>query len=271
MSSFYEFIIYLTVYSFIGWICEVVYCSILSKRIVNRGFLAGPVCPVYGFGAILVIFLLEPAKSSIPVIFLAGLALTSILEYITGWMLEMFFSAKWWDYSNKRFNLNGRVCLKNSVLFGLMCVILVKVLHPAITHAVLLIPEIWVRVSGIALFAAYAIDMLFTVNTLVNLNERLKKLYEFTEDLKKNGELLEWFNERELFKSFEKLRLLAEEGRNELNLMFKEKFEALSQKRGSGHRLIKAFPNMKSIKYEEQLDHLKATLRQLREKAGGKH
>lgn len=62
MSSFYEFIIYLTIYSFIGWVCEVVYCSILSKRVVNRGFLAGPVCPVYGFGAILVIYLLEPAQ-----------------------------------------------------------------------------------------------------------------------------------------------------------------------------------------------------------------
>ncbi len=271
MSSFYEFIIYLTIYSFIGWVCEVVYCSILSKRVVNRGFLAGPVCPVYGFGAIMVIYLLEPAQSSIPVIFLAGLALTSILEYTTGWLLEVFFSTKWWDYSNKRFNLNGRVCLRNSFLFGVMCVILVKVLHPAITHVVLLIPEIWVGISGIALIAAYAIDMLFTVNTLVNLNERLKKLYEFTEDLKKNGELLEWFNERELFKSFEKLRLLAEEGRNELNVMFREKFEALSQKRGSGHRLIKAFPNMKSIKYEEQLNHLKDMLRQLREKAGGKH
>ncbi len=270
MSSFYEFIIYLTIYSFIGWVCEVVYCSILSKRVVNRGFLAGPVCPVYGFGAILVIYLLEPAQSSIPVIFLAGLALTSILEYITGWLLEVFFSTKWWDYSNKRFNINGRVCLKNSVLFGLLCVVLVKVLHPAITHAVLLMPEIWIRVSAIALIATFAIDMLFTVNTLVNLNERLKKLHEFTEDLKKHGELQEWFNESELFKSFEKLRLLAEEGRNELNMKFREKFEALSQKRGSGHRLIKAFPNMKSIKYEEQLNHLKDMLKQLREKAKGK-
>lgn len=271
MDVFYEFIIFLTIYSFIGWVCEVIYCSILSRKIVNRGFLAGPVCPVYGFGAMFVVFLLKPADSGIIVIFLTGLALTSILEYITGWLLEAFFSTKWWDYSNNRFNLNGRVCLKNSVLFGLMCVVLVKVLHPAITHVVVLIPEIWVKVSGIVLIAAFAIDILLTVNTLLNLHDRLKKLHEFTEDLKKNGEILEWFNERELFKSFEKLRLLAEESKNELNLRLREKFETLSQKRGSGQRLIKAFPNMKSIKYQVQLDHLKYILKQLRERAGGKH
>lgn len=266
--SLYELIIYFTIYSFIGWVCEVTYCSVLSRRIVNRGFLAGPVCPVYGFGGLLVIYLMKPAEAGIPAVFLAGLALTSILEYITGWLLEVFFRTKWWDYSNQRFNLNGRVCLKNSVLFGGMCVVLVKALFPATRYMVGQVPERWVQITGIILYASFAIDVLFTVNTLVNLNERLKKLHEFTEDLKKNTEIPEWFNEHELFKSFEKLKLLAEDGKNELNQKLREKFEALSQRRGSGHRLIKAFPNMKSIKYEVQLKHLKDNLKQLREKAG---
>lgn len=260
-------VIYFAIYSFIGWFCEVTYCSILSKKIVNRGFLAGPVCPVYGIGALFLIWLLKPIEASIPIIFLSGIVITSTIEYVTGWLLEVFFSTRWWDYRNEKFNLNGRVCLKNSIIFGILSVCLMKGIYPFTLYIVELLPDIWVKLLSVSILTAFIVDSIFTINTLVDLNGRLKKLHEFTEELKKNTDILEWFNETEFFKSFEKLKLIAEEGKDELNHKLREKFEALTNKKGSGLRLIKAFPNMKSIKYDVQLKHLREALKELRKKA----
>lgn len=260
-------IIYFSIYSFTGWICEVIYCSILSKKIVNRGFLVGPVCPVYGIGSLFIIWLLKPVETSIPMIFLGAIVIASTIEYVTSWLLEVLFSTKWWDYRDRKFNIAGRVCLRNSVLFGILSIALMKVIYPFTLTIVGLLPDIWVKLSSISLLTAFIVDSVFTVNTLVNLNGRLKKLHEFTEELKKNTDILEWFNESEFFKSFEKLKLIAVEGRDELNHKLHEKFEALTNKKGSGLRLIKAFPDMKSIKYDVQLNHLKEALKQLRQKA----
>lgn len=87
------------IYSFLGWVCETVYCSVGSRHFVNRGFLNGPLCPVYGFGALIVVFAMQPFSKNIVLTFLAGMILTSALEYITGWLLEMLFHLKLWDYS----------------------------------------------------------------------------------------------------------------------------------------------------------------------------
>lgn len=260
-------VIYFAVFSFIGWVCEVLYCSVLSKKLVNRGFLAGPVCPVYGFGALLVIWLLKPVSASIPIVFLSGIAVTSTLEYITGWLLEVLFSTRWWDYRSKKFNIDGRVCLRNSILFGILCVILMKVIYPVTVNITGLLPDFWVKVISSALVAVFTIDGVITVNTLLNLHERLKKLHELNEYLKKNTDIHGWFNESEFYKSFERLKLVAEESKNEINNKLREKFEALTARKGSGIRLIKAFPNMKSINYNVQLNNLKEALIELKHKA----
>ena len=125
------------IYSAVGWLCESVYCSVPAHKFINRGFLNGPLCPIYGVGALLADALLTPVAWSLPLLFLGGAIVTSVLEYFTGWLLETLFHAKWWDYSNKKWNLHGRVCLRNSVLFGLMCVILLRVLHPLLLGLVL--------------------------------------------------------------------------------------------------------------------------------------
>ncbi|EMS72100.1 putative membrane protein [Ruminiclostridium cellobioparum subsp. termitidis CT1112] len=310
MQEVEKLFVYFTIYSFIGWFCEVVFCSFLSKRIVNRGFLAGPVCPVYGFGALFIIWLLEPVAFSLPFVFITGMAITSIIEYTTGWLLETFFGTRWWDYSNKRFNLQGRVCLENSICFGMMGVLLIEVIHPITEKLVGNIPYFYLMIIDILLFVVFIVDSIFTLNTLVNLNERLRKLYEFTEELRKNTDIQEWFNEREFLKSFEKLKIIIEEGKAginqkieigrtnlnnkleeskaslnqiieesktgfnhkfeesklEFNKKLREKFEALTAKRGSGHRLIKAFPGMRSVRYNAQLGHLKEALKELKQK-----
>ena len=153
------------IYSAVGWLCESVYCSVPARKFINRGFLNGPLCPIYGVGALLADALLTPVAWSLPLLFLGGAIVTSVLEYFTGWLLETLFHAKWWDYSNKKWNLHGRVCLRNSILFGLMCVILLRVLHPlllglvlrvyrrsALTTLTILIGSIGVFVFGMEFF-----------------------------------------------------------------------------------------------------------------------
>ncbi len=302
MQEIEKLIVYFTIYGFVGWLCEVIYCSILSKKIANRGFLAGPVCPVYGFGALFLIWLLSPIAYSIPIIFLSGMVITSTVEYVTGWLLETFFGTRWWDYSNKKFNLEGRVCLENSIYFGIMGVLLIKAIHPGIEYLVGSIPYLYLNILCIGIAVGFIMDCIFTLNTLVNLNERLRKLYEFTEELRKNKDIQEWFNEQDFLKSFDKLKSIIEEGKaginqklglgkqnittkleeskssihkledskNELNKKLRDKFDELTAQKGSGHRLIKAFPGMRSVKYNVQLGHLREALKELKQKVKSK-
>ena len=123
-------------YSFLGWVCESIYCSIGERKLINRGFLNGPVCPVYGFGAVIVVKLLTPFENNLVLLFLTGMAATSVLEYITGFLLETLFHTKWWDYSGRKCNIHGRVCLRNSLLFGGLSVIAMKLVNPVVAGLV---------------------------------------------------------------------------------------------------------------------------------------
>lgn len=128
-------------YSFFGWVYESILCSCTSHSLVNRGFLNGPLCPIYGFGAVTVIlaFWWEP-DISLWNLFLSSMVLTCTLEYITSWGMEKLFHARWWDYSDYRFQLNGRVCLLGAVAFGSFSVLLIKVVHPRVAALVNRLP-----------------------------------------------------------------------------------------------------------------------------------
>ena len=134
MSIVYNYMLYFFIYSFLGWVCESIYCSCLQKKIINRGFLNGPVCPVYGVGALIIIIGCWSYRDSMIGVFISGMILTSMLEYITATILEKLFHAKWWDYSNHKCNINGKVCLLNSTMFGIMSVFVVEFLHPFIIN-----------------------------------------------------------------------------------------------------------------------------------------
>ena len=105
--------------SFAGWIMETISISIRNKKFVNRGFLIGPVCPIYGYGVVLVSLLLQKYQNDIIVTFFMSIIICGFLEYFTSYFMEIIFKARWWDYSQRKFNINGRVCLENLVLFGL--------------------------------------------------------------------------------------------------------------------------------------------------------
>lgn len=116
--------------AFLGWLMEVTCKSLEYKRFINRGFLIGPWCPIYGVGSLLIVLLLDGYADSPVTVFLLGMIVCGALEYLTSYLLEKIFHARWWDYSRRRFNLNGRICANTLIPFGLLGLLLIYVLHP---------------------------------------------------------------------------------------------------------------------------------------------
>lgn len=117
-TDFYHILWFFIIYCMAGWIWESCFCSIKAKKWINRGFLLGPYIPIYGCGALSVYLLLYPAQEHLLAVFTGGMILASILEFFTSWIMEKLFAATWWDYSKEKFNIQGRICLKASLLWG---------------------------------------------------------------------------------------------------------------------------------------------------------
>ncbi|MGE4277534.1 MAG: hypothetical protein AB7E30_10225 [Lawsonibacter sp.] len=180
----YQFFWIFFIYAFLGWCTEVSYAALNTGRFINRGFLNGPVCPIYGFGIVIVLACLTPLKYNFFLLFLGSVVLTSALELITGFVLEKIFHQRWWDYSEKPFNLRGYVCLQFSVLWGLACVFVVDILHPSIEFLIRIIPLTlgWVLLG---LFAAVmAVDLAATVRTIAKINRQLSQIDELASKIK---------------------------------------------------------------------------------------
>lgn len=249
-----RYILYFFLYSFLGWLCESIYCSVGNKKVINRGFLNGPICPIYGFGAMLVIFLIEGFRDNIFFLFLFGMLITSMLEYISGYLLETLFNTKWWDYSNRKFNIKGRVCLKNAIYFGIMSVVLIKVIHPFITDIVNdFSPEAIIVISILAILTT-SLDMLVTLRTMNKLIIKLQWLDEVIEDLSMINIKLERFDEEEIRKAISEIK--NREGH--IQIKFREVYRKIEDVRNQSmlqRRLMRAFPNMQSKRRREQLNY----------------
>lgn len=141
LTTIYQLIFFFIIYSIAGWILESIYKSILEKKPINSGFMFGPYCPIYGFGAIIMIALLQNIKSDITLLFIVSFVVLTLWEYVVGVILEKVYHTKYWDYSNNRININGRVCLLNSVYWGILGVIFTRVVHPQVAKLTLLIPS----------------------------------------------------------------------------------------------------------------------------------
>lgn len=175
-------ILYFSIYSMAGWIIESVFKTARSGKFVNSGFLYGPFCPIYGSGALLVIGSAAAVKQILPqaglftniiVSILLAIVLTSILEYLTGMIMESFFDSKWWDYSDERFNLHGRVCLKYSVYWGILAYVMLSLVHPYILLSVSILSWHLKLVLAYLITVYMFIDMIHSVNEAYNLRQHL--------------------------------------------------------------------------------------------------
>lgn len=172
------------VYAFLGWCTEVSFAALTSGRFVNRGFLNGPVCPIYGVGVVIVLFFLEPLRKNTVLLFVGSVLLTSLLEWLTGFVLEKIFHQRWWDYSNEPFNLGGYICLRFSIAWGLACLIVVDIIHPSILWLIHLVPHT-LGLILLALFSAgMLVDLAATVRTIARMNRQLTQLDELAGRIK---------------------------------------------------------------------------------------
>lgn len=178
---------YFIIYAFIGWIVELTWRSIIEEKkfVKETGFLIGPWCPIYGVGALLIIFLLNDYKNDIFALFIIATVLCTSLEYITSFLMEKAFGRRWWDYSNYKFNLNGRICLLNSTSFGIAGVVLVKYLHPFLTGIISKLPSASFLVLVIFVLFLFLNDLIMSLITTIELKGVFDKL-----SINKNKRLL---------------------------------------------------------------------------------
>ena len=191
--SLTQWLLFFFLYCFLGWIWECLYVSAYEKKWINRGFLYGPLIPIYGFGAIIVFLITLPVRDSIPMIFLAGMSCSTALEYGTGIVMQKLFHARYWDYSRNRFNLNGYICPFCSFGWGLFSVAQIKILHPLFESAILEIPVAVASLISTILVALYAADTALSVQSALYLQKKpemnqIGLIDKLTEDL--------WINEK---------------------------------------------------------------------------
>lgn len=250
-------------YSFIGWILEEIWVSVLYKKIEKRGMLHGPVCPIYGFGALIILFGVYPWRETWLRLFIASVILTSILEYVSSWILESIFHTKWWDYSNHKCNLNGRICLLNSCAFGLGGVALEHFLHPAAMSLIFFSPvQPYIPALYYCLSAVFALDILLTVRRLVQFSETMEKLKMFGEQLREKYEGEEWFKDGSLHTMIQSLKERHEAHKVQLTGKLRERLEKFSRPQKNAERLFRKFPSMSSVEYRLPLEHIRQTLKE---------
>ena len=177
------------IYSFAGWVMETVQISIRQKKFVNRGFLIGPICPIYGYGVVLVTILLKKYQDDIIATFFMSIIICGVLEYLTSFFMEKIFNARWWDYSKRKFNINGRICLENLILFGIASCFIVYIVNPFIMQKIELIPELVQNIVIVVLLLIHFIDNIVSYKIILNLkrvsNEIEDNTIEISEKVRK--------------------------------------------------------------------------------------
>ena len=181
--SLYQVFAYFLIYSCLGWCLEVIYAAVTTGQLINRGFLNGPVCPIYGFGMVIVLFALTPLSHSLLLLYLGGVILPSALELVGGWALYKLYHTRWWDYSDDPFNIGGYICLEFSLLWGVGTLIVMKLVHPIIADAVALIPPLVGLVLMFLLYGIYAADTIATAFAASDLARDLDALEKVADSM----------------------------------------------------------------------------------------
>lgn len=272
MSIYYS-ILYFFVYGFLGWCTEVIFAAFKQHRFVNRGFLNGPICPIYGVGVTLVIACLEAFQSNLLLLYISSVILVTVLEGVTGWAMDKLFHNKWWDYSKLPFNIGGYVCLLFSLIWGVACVFIVYFVHPLIHQVLSLIPH----TAGIALIAILGIallsDIIVTTSAIVKFNQYLERLKHITDELHAISNQIG----SELYQNVMHVLDMQESSRQKLDdvklevseeirmqiVELKTRAQNLGEKVPKpARRLLKAFPKLESRNYKAQLELLRQKLEQ---------
>lgn len=248
-----KIIFYFFLYSFLGWAMESAYLSFGQRRLINTGFLYGPFCPIYGFGAVVLYVLLIRLKGNPILIFIVGFLVLSVWEYFVGFLLEKLFKTKYWDYSENKFNINGRVCLLNSIYWGFLSVFFIEIWNPLVEVQIQKVSMDVILYIDIILCAYLILDMIVSSIKATNLTKRIKKIIQIGDNLKEKLDELKKT-------SSEKQKVALQNMIDDLKL--KQKIMRIKVDRQIV-KLRKAFPTYKS---EHIKDYLKLKVKELKNK-----
>ena len=181
--SLYHVLAFFLIYSCTGWCLEVIFAAATTGQLVNRGFLNGPVCPIYGFGMVIVLFTLTPLQNSVLLLYIGGVILPSALELVGGWALYKLYHTRWWDYSDFPFNIGGYICLQFSLLWGVGTLVVMRIVHPVVAGLVGMVPPFIGLVVMCVLYAVYAADVVVTAFAASGLAQTLDAMEQLADSI----------------------------------------------------------------------------------------
>ena len=206
----YIFLLFI-IYSFLGWAVEVLDSFYNLKKFVNRGFLIGPYCPIYGVGLLIIIHFLKSYTDSYLVVFVMSMFICMILEYFTSYIMEKLFNARWWDYSDKKYNINGRICLETTIPFGLGGMAIMYIVNPLLEKVLKSLSNNILIIISIVLFVIFLVDLIISLIVILRVKDiSIKKIRDNTEEINRrviNYLIKKSSLDKRLIMSFPRLRL----------------------------------------------------------------
>lgn len=277
MYTWYDLLWIFFLYAFLGWCSEVVFAAVKTGKFVNRGFLMGPVCPIYGLGVAFVLLALEPFGDKLAVLFFASVVITSALELLVGWLAEKLLHQRLWDYSEMPFNFKGYICLAFSLLWGLACILVVRVVHPLIMTLIGWIPRTLGIVLLCVLGALFVTDLTLTLINALKLPKQIKAAEELERLIRSMSDNIG----ESLYDGVAKLDLAEKketldakkEAFDARKAELAEKLEAYRKMVGKNrtyHRLVKAFPHLIKERHHHRLETIREYLAQRETEEKGK-
>ncbi|MBS6252676.1 MAG: putative ABC transporter permease [Clostridia bacterium] len=237
---------YFIIYSFLGWVLESIFRSFCEKKIINTGFLRGPICPIYGCGAIIMIFFLKNFSSSKILLFIMSIIFLSLWEYIVGVILEKLFKTKYWDYSDHKFNYKGRICLTNSIAWGFLGVLFIDFIHPAIVNLLKNVDVLYLKIIVPILLILILTDAIISIVKTKNIKGTLEKVEKLNEQIKEKLAEIKKQNQEKNTTS-ENLQLLIEKINKRKNRELRRLYKRV-------YRLKRAFPAIDTKEFRDILN-----------------
>ena len=178
-----KYVMLFFIYSFAGWLMETVNISIREKKFNNRGFLIGPYCPIYGVGVLLITILLRKYDDDVLTTFIMSILICGTLEYLTSYVMEKIFKARWWDYSSRKFNINGRICLETLIPFGIAGTFIIYIANPFLLKYINMIPQIVMHILIVAFSLIFITDVIVSFKIILNLKEMRREFKDSTVEI----------------------------------------------------------------------------------------
>lgn len=255
--------IYFFFYSALGWLVESIYCSLAAGKIINRGFLTGPICPIYGTGAVVMTLVLAPLKEYPILVFIVGLIVCDIVEFATSYIMEKLFHARWWDYSNKWLNIQGRICFRHSMYWGIASVLFIYFVHPNIGEKIFSdMPTKYIYIILAVILVIFAFDLANAVHKAMDIKAMMDKLKKLKDNITAKYEE----SSENAAKRRERLKQLTSEYNDQIteNLnSISNYFKRDHAKDDKHNRMVDNYPNLESGS-KKQLDKINGLIDEIK-------